>query len=120
MRSSSSIGSCASLTESIGEWTSADIADDDPDESDGGLQLRSRLVSVGSRDSPVPSESSHQNWLVNIEKASYIAVCLTLSNLLVIVRKAFLGDVQDCSQKHARDLYLPLTKQIESPLGMHI
>lgn len=62
MRSSSSIGSCASLTESIGEWNSTDIADDDPDESDVGLQLPTRLFSFGEKsNSPVPSEASHHN-----------------------------------------------------------
>ncbi|EFX89875.1 hypothetical protein DAPPUDRAFT_299989 [Daphnia pulex] len=43
MRSSSSIGSCASLTESIGEWTSNDIVEDDGNDSDcGGIQLRTQ------------------------------------------------------------------------------
>ena len=80
MRSSPSIESCASLTESIGEWTSTDIAADDDveNECDEGLQLRSRLHSVGERsnspvcrshhlsigersNSPLPSETFHQN-----------------------------------------------------------
>ncbi|KAK4022368.1 hypothetical protein OUZ56_007838 [Daphnia magna] len=58
MRSSSSIGSCASLTDSIGEWTANDIADDDGNDSDGGIQLRSRLSSVGKNTISVTSYES--------------------------------------------------------------
>nr|CAH0112923.1 unnamed protein product [Daphnia galeata] len=62
MRSSSSIGSCASLTESIGEWTSNDIVEDDGNDSDGGIQLRSRLPSVGKNSiSPTFCEASNHN-----------------------------------------------------------
>ena len=92
MRSSSSIGSCASLTESIGEWTSADIAADDDVENDcdGGLQLRSvgegsnspvfrsHHLSVGERsNSPLPNETFHQNGLVN-NWENNIKTCITI------------------------------------------
>ena len=66
MRSSSSIGSCASLTESIGEWTSNDIVEDDGNDSDcGGIQLRSRLPSVGKNSiSPTFFETSNNEFVL--------------------------------------------------------
>jgi hypothetical protein len=66
MRSSSSICSCVSLTESIGEWTSNDIVEDDRNDSDGGIQLRSQIPSVGKNSiSPTFCEASNHNELVN-------------------------------------------------------
>ncbi len=105
MRSSSSIGSCASLTESIGEWTSADIADDDVDNECDGLQLRTRLQSFGERsnsplprshllsvgersNSPLLNDQPHQNgsvWIWHLKSISRNHLLFLL--LLIICRQ---------------------------------
>ncbi len=121
MRSSSSIGSCASLTESIGEWTSNDIVEDDGNDSDGGIQLRSRLPSVGKNSiSPTFCEASNHNELVNklkFELGLNVALHF-LTCCIKIARIVFLVDALDCFRKRVLGLFQSLTKQIESLLGM--
>ena len=59
-RSSSSLGSCSSLTESLGEWSVGDIEEDEGDnkEFDSALFMRSRIQSVGNDRKPSPISRS--------------------------------------------------------------
>jgi len=65
-RSSSSLGSCSSLTESLGEWSVGDIEEDERDanEFDSALFMRSRIQSVGNDRKP-PSMSRSPPALIN-------------------------------------------------------
>lgn len=56
-RSSSSIGSCSSLTEIQGEEIALDEDDDESEQNDSGMNLRSRLMSAGENSlSPPPND----------------------------------------------------------------
>lgn len=67
VRSSSSLGSCSSLTESLGEWSVGDIEEDEGDtnEFDSALFMRSRLQSVGNDKKPSPISRSPPTLLNN-------------------------------------------------------
>jgi len=61
MRSTSSIGSTSSLSESLGEWSAADVGEDDvpeDNEFDSVIMMRSRVQSMGNHDRKPPLSRS--------------------------------------------------------------